>query len=140
MRPSHWRANIPPSACAWCRKVSTRRTLYGRLSGWIRADLPIHSGETGTGRTLGELVAARIALVAVCRRCQHRRVLYPGHLAARYGENFPAIELRKRLRCTACRMSVRVSAVTWAPASVSTLKRSKVVAAAAWRVTSVKRD
>jgi hypothetical protein len=37
-------------------------------------------------------------------------------------------------------MSVRISGVTWAPASVSTLKRSKVVSAAAWRVTSVKRD
>jgi DNA-directed RNA polymerase subunit RPC12/RpoP len=57
----------------------------------------------GAGRTLGELVAAKIALVAVCRRCKHRRVLYPARLVARCAENFPAIELRERLRCTACR-------------------------------------
>jgi hypothetical protein len=62
-----------------------------------------HAREAGAGRTLGELVAAKIALVAVCRRCKHRRVLFPARLAARYGENFPAIELRERLRCTACR-------------------------------------
>jgi hypothetical protein len=44
-----------------------------------------------------------MALVAVCRRCKHRRVLFTANLIARYGENFPAIELRDRLRCTSCR-------------------------------------
>jgi len=62
-----------------------------------------YAREGSAARTLGELVAAKIALVAVCRRCKHRRVLYPARLIARYGESYPAIELRERLRCTACR-------------------------------------
>jgi hypothetical protein len=33
--------------------------------------------EEGIGRTLGQLAAAKMALVAVCRRCKHRRVIYP---------------------------------------------------------------
>ena len=36
-----------------------------------------YARETGAGRTLGDLVRAKMALVAVCRRCKHRRVLYP---------------------------------------------------------------
>ncbi len=43
-----------------------------------------------------------MALVAVCRRCKHRRVLYPANFITRFGENFPAIELRKHLRCAGC--------------------------------------
>jgi hypothetical protein len=62
-----------------------------------------YARETGTGRTLDEMVSARMALVAVCRRCKHRRVLYPANLIARYGEHFPAIELRPHLRCSGCR-------------------------------------
>jgi len=55
------------------------------------------------GRTLGRLIDARMALVAVCRRCKHRRVLYPRNLIDRFGADCPAIELRDYLRCTACR-------------------------------------
>jgi hypothetical protein len=62
-----------------------------------------YAREDGIGRTLGQLVAAKIALVAVCRRCKHRRVLYPANLIPIYGENFAAIELRQRMRCTSCR-------------------------------------
>jgi hypothetical protein len=62
-----------------------------------------YARETGIGRTLGELVRAKMALVAICRRCKHRRVLYPAYLIARFGENCPAIELRGRLRCSSCR-------------------------------------
>ena len=62
-----------------------------------------YARETGIGRTLGELVRAKMALVAVCRRCKHRRVLYPANLIPRFGESFPAIELRSRMRCSACR-------------------------------------
>jgi hypothetical protein len=62
-----------------------------------------YAREAGTGRTLGEMVSAKMALVAVCRRCKHRRVLYPANLIARYGEHFPAIELRPHLRCSGCR-------------------------------------
>jgi putative SOS response-associated peptidase YedK len=40
---------------------------------------------------------AKMALVAVCRRCKHRPVLYPANLISRFGEECPAIELRERL-------------------------------------------
>ena len=59
--------------------------------------------EPGLSRTLGQLVGAKIALVAVCRRCKHRRVLFPAALIERYGEDLPAIALRERLRCSNCR-------------------------------------
>jgi len=62
-----------------------------------------YAREPGVGRTLGQLVSAKMALVAVCRRCKHRRVIFPANLTGRYGENFPAIELRERLRCSGCR-------------------------------------
>jgi DNA-directed RNA polymerase subunit RPC12/RpoP len=62
-----------------------------------------YAREDGFGRTLGQLVTAKMALVAVCRRCKHRRLLYPANLIPLYGENFPAIELRQRMRCTSCR-------------------------------------
>jgi hypothetical protein len=52
---------------------------------------------------IGELAAGKIELVAVCRRCKHRRVLFTANLSARYGEGFPAIKLRDRVRCSNCR-------------------------------------
>jgi hypothetical protein len=55
------------------------------------------------GRTLGQLVALKMALVAVCRRCKHRRVLYPAALIERFGADMPAIQVREHLRCSACR-------------------------------------
>jgi hypothetical protein len=54
-------------------------------------------------RTLGQLSRARMALVAVCRSCKHRRVLYMPRLIERFGEHYPAINLRRWLRCTSCR-------------------------------------
>jgi len=62
-----------------------------------------YARETGSGRTLGQLVCAKMALVVVCRRCKHRRVIYPANLIARFAEDCPAIELRHRLRCSSCR-------------------------------------
>jgi hypothetical protein len=62
-----------------------------------------YARETGAGRTLGQLLAAKIALVAVCRRCKHQRVLYPADFIPNYGTDFPAIDLRPHLRCTGCR-------------------------------------
>ncbi len=62
-----------------------------------------YARETGLSRTLGQMLRAKMALVAVCRRCKHRRVLYPANFIARYGEDFPAIELRHHLRCSSCR-------------------------------------
>ena len=54
-------------------------------------------------RTLGQLVDAKMALVAICRRCKHRRVLFPANYIERFGHDYPAIELRRHLRCTSCR-------------------------------------
>ncbi len=62
-----------------------------------------YARQTGSGRTLGDMVRAKMALVAVCRRCKHQSVLYPASLIARFGEECPAIELRTHLRCSSCR-------------------------------------
>ena len=62
-----------------------------------------YARELGTGRTLGQLFELKMALVAVCRRCQHRKVLYLPRLIERFGEDMPSIELRSRLRCSNCR-------------------------------------
>ena len=51
---------------------------------------------------LGQLVVAKMALVAICRRCKHRRVLYPANYIPRFGEECPAIMLREHLRCSSC--------------------------------------
>jgi hypothetical protein len=62
-----------------------------------------YAREAGASRTLGELMKAKMAVVAVCRRCKHRRALYPANLIPRFGETCPAIDLRERLRCSSCR-------------------------------------
>ena len=54
-------------------------------------------------RTLGDLIDLKMELVAVCRRCKHRTVLFPVRFIARYGRDFLAIELRALLRCSQCR-------------------------------------
>lgn len=54
------------------------------------------------GRTLRDLAKAKLALVAVCRRCNHRRLLFAYELAERVGANFPVEQLASRLRCTEC--------------------------------------
>jgi hypothetical protein len=62
-----------------------------------------YARERGESRTLGDLVRAKKALVVICRRCKHRRLLYPANLIPQFGESCPAITLRERLRCTQCR-------------------------------------
>ena len=59
--------------------------------------------ERGFSRTLGQLVDSKMALVAICRRCKHQRVLYPTNFIERFGDGRPAIELREHLRCGNCR-------------------------------------
>lgn len=54
-------------------------------------------------RTLGDLMKSKTALVASCRRCKHRRLLFPASLAERLGASFKVVELTKRLRCVGCR-------------------------------------
>ena len=46
------------------------------------------------GRTLGQLVMGKMALVAICRRCKHRRVLYPANYVRASEKTVPAIVLR----------------------------------------------
>lgn len=55
-----------------------------------------------TGRTLGKLAKEKIALVAICKQCKHRKLLSPAALAATLGHEVEAIALRTRLRCTRC--------------------------------------
>ena len=62
-----------------------------------------YARELGTGRTLGQLAANKMALAVVCRRCKHRRVLYPASLIERFGADYPSIEIRQHLRCSQCR-------------------------------------
>jgi hypothetical protein len=54
-------------------------------------------------RTLGDLIERKAALVAICHRCKHRRLLFPASLASQLGDRFKVIDLRKRLRCAGCR-------------------------------------
>jgi hypothetical protein len=54
------------------------------------------------GRTLGQLMDSKMALVAICRRCKHQRVLYPANYVQRFGADCPAILLREHLRCSDC--------------------------------------
>lgn len=55
------------------------------------------------GNTLGDLIRAKLVLMAVCRRCKHGRVLCPMSLIDRFGEDCLAIDIRPHLRCSACR-------------------------------------
>jgi hypothetical protein len=54
-------------------------------------------------RTLQDLAMAKLALVAVCQRCRHRKLLFPLDLAERLGASFPVDQVPPRLRCTECR-------------------------------------
>jgi hypothetical protein len=62
-----------------------------------------YAREHGFSRTLGQLVESKMALVAICRRCKHERVLYPANFIERFGDDCPAIALREHLRCSSCR-------------------------------------
>lgn len=54
-------------------------------------------------RSLGDLMQEKAALVAVCRRCKHRRLLLTPNLVERLGTGFRLLELRRVLRCGQCR-------------------------------------
>jgi hypothetical protein len=53
-------------------------------------------------RTLGDLIASKSALVAICQPCKHRRLLFPAVLASRLGEQFLVADLPPHLRCAEC--------------------------------------
>jgi hypothetical protein len=61
-----------------------------------------YARERGFSRTLGQLVDSTMALVAICRRCKHQRVLYPADFIERFGADCRAIELSEHLRCSSC--------------------------------------
>ena len=50
-----------------------------------------------------------MALVAVCRRCKHRRLIYPANLISRFGESYPAIDLSRPRLCFVSRDRVGTS-------------------------------
>ncbi|HEY1243977.1 MAG TPA: hypothetical protein VGF29_04005 [Hyphomicrobiaceae bacterium] len=54
-------------------------------------------------RTLGDLIASKSALVAICQPCRHRRLLFPAVLANRLGENILVVDLPQHLRCAECK-------------------------------------
>jgi hypothetical protein len=62
-----------------------------------------YAREAEARRTLGDLMRRKTTLVAICRRCKHRKLLFPATLAEQVGEGFKVIDLRKRLRCGGCR-------------------------------------
>ena len=47
--------------------------------------------------------ASRSALVAICQRCKHRRLMFPAVLARRLGENFLVADLPQHIRCAECK-------------------------------------
>jgi hypothetical protein len=70
----------------------------------VNMDLRVPTrSERNLGRTLGQLMDSKMALVAICRRCKHQRVLYPANYVERFGERCPAILLLEHLRCGKCR-------------------------------------
>jgi hypothetical protein len=54
-------------------------------------------------RTLGDLIASKSALVIICQRCKHWRLLFPPVLANGLGENFLVVDLPQHLRCAECK-------------------------------------
>jgi hypothetical protein len=61
-----------------------------------------YARESEARKTLADLISRKAALVAICRRCKHRRLLFPASLASHLGESFRVAELGKRLRCQKC--------------------------------------
>lgn len=67
--------------------------------------LPINPYSPALRRTLSDLARERLSLLAVCRRCKHRGVIYTAALVEQLGPDFPAVRVRERVRCTACKRS-----------------------------------
>jgi hypothetical protein len=40
-------------------------------------------------KTLGDLIQAKLVLLAACRRCNHQSLIYPHSLIDRFGEDTP---------------------------------------------------
>jgi len=61
-----------------------------------------YARQTEARRTLAHLIASKSALVAICQRCKHRRLLFPAGLASQLGVDFKVVDLPKHLRCAGC--------------------------------------
>jgi len=61
-----------------------------------------YAREREARNTLADLIGRKAALVAICRRCKHRRLLFAKTLASQLGEDFKVVDLSKRLRCQKC--------------------------------------
>jgi hypothetical protein len=59
--------------------------------------------EAEARKTLGDLISRKTALIAICRRCKHRRLLFPAKLAGELGKGTKVVDVEKRLRCGNCR-------------------------------------
>ena len=79
--------------------------------------------ETAMGRTLGQLLDAKTALVAICRRCKHRSVLYPANLIPRFGAGEGTSALLGLP--VSFRQSSRVRPLTLDPAHMSVVRRCR---------------
>ena len=55
------------------------------------------------GNTLGDLVRKKLSLLVVSHRCKHQGVIFPANLIKRFGENYPAVAIRRHVRCSVCR-------------------------------------
>jgi hypothetical protein len=87
-----------PDECFVCRRAfrqditctheETGARTCSPMAGQALAAVPAgNRHDKGVGRTLRQLVSAKVALVAVCRRCKHRRVLFPANYVAQFGED-----------------------------------------------------
>jgi hypothetical protein len=61
-----------------------------------------YAREADARKTLADLNGRKTALVAICRRCKHRRLLFPAKLAGELGEGTKVVDVQKRLRCGNC--------------------------------------
>jgi len=61
-----------------------------------------YAREAEARKTLGALISRKAALIAICQRCKHRRLLFPRQLANHLGLAFKVADLRQRLRCQNC--------------------------------------
>jgi hypothetical protein len=62
-----------------------------------------YARQAQTQRTLSDLIASKSALVAICQRCKHRRLLFPPVLASHLGEKVLVANLSHHLRCAECK-------------------------------------
>jgi hypothetical protein len=53
--------------------------------------------------TLGQLMDKRMVLLVVCRRCKHEGLIFPADLVPRFGQSYPAVGVRRFVRCSSCR-------------------------------------